>query len=69
MLKDGELDLNGAVTQLLHAYRSGIVLEDLTSACRPQSVAQARAIQHGLIERLGGHGGWKLGKVDAGINW
>ena len=67
MLKDGEFDLNGAVTKLLQAYRSGIVLEDLTSACRPHSVAQARAIQHGLIERLGGHGGWKVGKVDAGI--
>lgn len=67
MLKDGEFDLNGAVTQLLHAHRTGTVLEDLTSPCRPQSVSQARAIQHGLIERLGGHGGWKMGKLDAGI--
>lgn len=67
MLKDREFDLNGAVAQLLHAYRSGIVLEDLTSACRPQSVAQARDIQHGLMERLGGHGGWKVGKLEAGI--
>ena len=67
MLKDKEFDLDGAVTQLLHAYSSGIVLEDLTSASCPQSVAQARAIQHGLVERLGGHGGWKMGKLDAGI--
>lgn len=65
MLKDEEFDLNGAVAQLLHAYRSGIVLEDLTSAGRPESVAQARALQHRLIEHLGGHGGWKMGKLDA----
>ena len=67
MLKDQEFDLNGAVAQLLHAYRSGTVLDDLTLPCRPQSVAQARAIQHGLVEQLGGHGGWKMGKLDAGI--
>lgn len=39
-----------AVDQLLQALQSGAEIDDLLPACRPQSLAEARHIQDGLVE-------------------
>ena len=46
------IDLARAADELLAAYRSGHLLEDLPAGCRPVSVMQARRIQDRLFGPL-----------------
>ena len=62
-----ETHLKRAVDELFAAYRSGQQLEDLPASCRPSSIAEARQIQDQLVERLGGHGGWKVAPIQPGV--
>jgi 2-keto-4-pentenoate hydratase len=52
-----------AAGQLLRAFEDGTDIDDLAPDCRPQSLADARRIQDALVNKLGGHGGWKVGQL------
>lgn len=58
--------ITAAATQLLHACEHGSEIDDLAPDCRPPTVADARRIQDALVDKLGGHGGWKVGQLQPG---
>jgi len=58
--------IDRAVEELLLAYSLGSVVDDISPAYRPRSVKDVRRIHDGLVERLGGHGGWKVGQIQPG---
>ena len=66
MMTTDQDTIDRAVGELLLAYNSGSVLDDLSAACRPRTVDGARRIHDGLVGKLGGHGGWKVGRVRPG---
>ena len=54
-----------AVDLLEAAWRSHTLLEGLPQGLQPTSSAAAYALQSALVDRLGGHAGWKVGAPDA----
>lgn len=58
---DGGARLDRAVHQLMSARRSGKWLNALPADAMPQTIDEAFIIQDGLMIRLGGRGGWKVG--------
>lgn len=49
---------------LLNARRGGAPLTELPASCRPETAADAYAIQDVVARELGGVGGWKVGAAD-----
>jgi 2-keto-4-pentenoate hydratase len=58
---DGGARLDRAVHQLMSARRSRKWLDALLADAMPQTIDEASIIQDGLMIRLGGRGGWKVG--------
>lgn len=58
---DGGARLDRAVHQLMSARRSRKWLGALSADAMPQTIDEAFIIQDGLMVRLGGRGGWKVG--------
>ncbi len=54
-----------AVDLLEAAWHSHTLLDGLPAALQPASIEAAYALQSALVERLGGHAGWKVGAADA----
>jgi len=50
-----------AAALLLNARRGGALLTELPGSCRPETAADAYAIQDVVTRELGGAGGWKVG--------
>ena len=55
--------IEAAAGQLQRAFEDGADIDDLAPDCRPQSLADARRVQDALVDKLGGHGGWKVGQL------
>ncbi|MFN0305304.1 MAG: 2-keto-4-pentenoate hydratase [Burkholderiales bacterium] len=62
---DGGARLDRAVHQLMSARRSRKWLDTLPADAMPQTIDEASFIQDGLMIRLGGRGGWKVGASSA----
>ncbi|MFM9882538.1 MAG: 2-keto-4-pentenoate hydratase [Burkholderiales bacterium] len=58
---DSGARLDRAVHQLMSARRSRKWLDALPADAMPQTIEEAFIIQDGLMIRLGGRGGWKVG--------
>jgi 2-keto-4-pentenoate hydratase len=57
--------LGEAVDTLERAWRERALIDGLPAELQPSDAVQAGAIQNLLVDRLGGHGGWKVGAADA----
>ena len=56
-----------AASLLIEARRTGVLLDGLPDACRPQNLDQAHAIQDATVAALGDAvAGWKVGSPIAG---